>query len=104
MTADDKTMDMVLALAENPKSMYPADGMDRHAEFRQLFSTDAGSRVFKEIMIQGRVFTNNAAKGDPYETYLNNGMRNMALIIAKITFEEPVIPPTTQVSRNPEGG
>ncbi len=100
----DEMMDMVLSLAENPGTMYPTP-MDCHRDFQQLFTgSDAGTRVFKEIMLQGRMLTSNAAKGDPHETYLREGMRNLAIRIAKLTFEEPPVQPTTQVSRNPEGG
>lgn len=104
MTADAEILDVILTIAEHPKSEY-TDTMDRYREFRQLFmGTEAGQRVFNEIMIQGRMLTNNAAKGDPYETYLREGKRDLAITIAKLTLEEPTANPTHQVSTNPQEG
>jgi hypothetical protein len=94
-------VDMVIEMASDPRTMYPTP-MDRHRDFQQVFSTDAGSRVFKEIMILGRMMVSNAAKGDPYETYLREGKRDLAIAIAKVTFEEPKAQPDRQVSTNPQ--
>jgi hypothetical protein len=102
--ANEEMMTLIMALVEDNASMYPSN-QDRYAEFRQLFtSTDAGTRVFKELMIIGRLSKISASRGDPHQTYLYEGMRNMALSIAKVTFEEPVIPPTRQVSTVPQEG
>ncbi len=100
--AEDEMMQLIMALVENGKSMYP-EHIDRYREFRQIFmGSDAGTRVFKELMIIGRMTQISATKMDPHQTYLFEGMRNMAVAFAKVTFEEPKIRPDRQVSTNPK--
>jgi len=100
----DAELKMLIDLAEHPESLYPTH-MDRYRDFRGLFlGSDQGTRVFKEIMLQGRMLTNNAAKGDPYETYLREGRRDLAITIMKLALNEPKDQPTQQVSVNPKEG
>ena len=77
--------------------------LDRYREFRQVFlGTDAGKRVMHDILTWGHVWKSTAVKGDPHETYLREGERNMALKLITTIQIEPRTQPTEQQRTAPE--
>jgi hypothetical protein len=91
--------DALTDMLDSRTTAYATPG-DRYRDFRQLFlATAAGQRVLKEILIMGRMGRSCAAKGDPYETYLREGERNLAIRIFNIAHIEPPARPVTQQTR-----
>ncbi len=72
-------------------------------EFRQVFGTPQGKRVFNQIMEWGGFFRNSVIKGDPYATHVREGERNIAAHIWATLVSEPKERPTETNRRTKNG-
>lgn len=56
--------------------------------FQAVFSSPEGRLVLQDIFTMANVFTPTAVDNNPYMTYLNEGMRRLALSISHQVFED----------------
>lgn len=73
---------------------------DKAREFRLVFlGTEAGKRVFYDILDWARISDVLAAPGDPHETYRRIGMRDLGLLIIATVHGnvEPTTPTKQQI-------
>lgn len=61
--------------------------LDRKARFQAVFGTKEGRQVLQEILEIGGVFDTVANVSNPYDTYVREGQRRLALSISKLVFE-----------------
>ena len=55
--------------------------------------------MLHQILIWGRFWRSTATRGDPHETYLREGERNLALKILTTIYLEPADQPTQQQTK-----
>ena len=82
------------------QALHPVEGyapMDRYRDFKDVFSTDQGKRVLREILSWGRVFRSPSFSSpiDPYAMAVTFGERNMALKLLATINHEPRTQATT---------
>lgn len=77
--------------------------LDLHRDFKQVFSTDQGRRVFYTILKWGHLLGDPAALAnfDTNKTMFLNGETNLALRILNAVLVEPKERPTKAVSVKP---
>lgn len=71
---------------------------DRYKEFRQVFNTPQGKRVFREILGWGGLFRRHSESSpiDPYKLAIYTGQTNMAKKLLEVVTIEPPIQPEKQ--------
>lgn len=70
--------------------------LDKYRDFHALFASDLGRKVLIQIMKMGNVTRTSASAGnfDPYRTFYQDGMRNLAHQIFVTANVEPKPMPT----------
>ena len=65
---------------------------DKYQDFHQLFSTDQGQRVLREILSWGRMFATPITSSpiDPYLSHVRIGEANIALKLLSTINNEPL--------------
>lgn len=69
---------------------------DKYQDFHQLFSTDQGQRVLREILSWGRMFSTpiTGSPVDPYLSHVRIGEANIAIKLLSVISNEPPEQPT----------
>ncbi len=64
---------------------------DKYQDFHQLFSTDQGQRVLREILSWGRMFATPITSNpvDPYLSHVRIGESNIAIKLLAVISNEP---------------
>ena len=92
--------DLLSALASLPSSQGYTP-QDRYQDFKQLFSSDQGKRVFRELLSWGHMLQPSAhgTPVDPYLTHIREGEANIARRLLVTVMKEPPVKPTTQTRK-----
>ena len=92
--------DLLSALASLPSlDAYTPD--DKYRDFKKVFSTDEGKRVFTEILSWGHLLQ-PAVYGkpiDPYQTHVRDGEANIARKLLVTFLREPKEQPQMQTRK-----
>ena len=60
------------------------DKIEIHRAYQRVFGTPDGARVLQHILRKGYAVESTFVQGDPNQTMLNEGMRRLALSIARL--------------------
>lgn len=92
------TRETELNWLENLPTQEGYDTLDRYRDFRKVFGSEEGKRVFKEILSWGRIFKQPTLGKpiDPYIMAVSFGERNIALKLLTVFNTEPVSGPQKQ--------
>jgi len=91
--------DLLSALASLPSGVYTPQ--DRYQDFRQLFTTDQGKRVLREILGWGHLLSPSVHGSpiDPYLTHIREGEANIARRLLVTVMREPQQPQQQQTRK-----
>lgn len=100
--ADDSALLLALATSVPPPGAYAET--ERWRDFRAVFlGSDAGRRVFRELLAWGHMFRPSFAAGgaiDAYRMAVHEGERNLALkLLATVSREPPARPARAKSQR-----
>lgn len=93
-------IDLLVQLASLPSATNYSKN-DRYHDFRTVFATEEGKRVFREILSWGHLLQPSAhgQPVDPYLTHIREGEANIARRLLVTVSVEPVEPPKTQTRK-----
>ena len=88
--------ELLAELAALPSENYTPE--DRYRDFRKLFTTEEGKRVFREVLAWGHLLQPSAHGNpvDPYLTHIREGEANIARRLLVTVMKEPPQKPAQQ--------